>query len=201
MKLYSVIVLYKNPTTSKATILKSAAELSSFSFFYRKNAGEFMEATGKIIAERSAAPSRSSVRENEYMIHCYVRHDNLTGICITDEEYQQRVAFTLLNKALQDFADKIPSEQWPRIADTKDCKYERLPEWLAKWQNPSEADALTRVQDEVEETKIVLHSTMQSVLERGEKLDDLIKASESLSDQSKMFYTQARKMNKCCNWA
>lgn len=105
-----------------------------------------MEATGKIIAERSAAPSRSSVRENEYMIHCYVRHDNLTGICITDEEYQQRVAFTLLNKALQDFADKIPSEQWPRIADTKDCKYERLPEWLAKWQNPSEADALTRVQ-------------------------------------------------------
>ncbi len=55
-------------------------------------------------------------------------------------------------------------------------------------------------QDEVEETKVVLHKTMQSVLERGEKLDDLIKASESLSDQSKMFYTQARKMNRCCSW-
>lgn len=56
------------------------------------------------------------------------------------------------------------------------------------------------VKDEVEETKAVLHTTMQSVLERGEKLDDLIKASENLSDQSKMFYTQARKMNKCCSY-
>ena len=56
------------------------------------------------------------------------------------------------------------------------------------------------VQDEVEETKVVLHNTVQAVLERGEKMEDLIKASENLSDQSKMFYTQARKMNKCCNY-
>ncbi|VDK43299.1 unnamed protein product [Gongylonema pulchrum] len=41
---------------------------------------------------------------------------------------------------------------------------------------------------------------VQSVLERGEKLDDLVAASEGLSNQSKLFYTQARKMNKCCSW-
>lgn len=75
-----------------------------------------------------------------------------------------------------------------------------MPELLTKWQNPREADSLTRVQDEIEETKVVLHNTIQSVLERGEKLDDLVKASENLSEQSKMFYTQARKMNKCCSW-
>jgi len=71
---------------------------------------------------------------------------------------------------------------------------------LAKWQNPRDADAMTRVQEEVEETKIILHNTIQSVLERGEKLDDLVQKSEGLSAQSKMFYTSAKKMNKCCTW-
>lgn len=56
------------------------------------------------------------------------------------------------------------------------------------------------LKEEVEETKVVLHNTIQSVLDRGEKLDDLVAASEGLSNQSKLFYTQARKMNKCCSW-
>ncbi|CAK5077175.1 unnamed protein product [Meloidogyne enterolobii] len=114
--------------------------------------------------------------------------------------YQSRVAFALLNKVLADFSDRIPQSSWALIQSERDCNYDQLPMFLTKWQNPREADALTRVQDEVEETKVVLHNTMQSVLERGEKLDDLIKASENLSDQSKMFYTQARKMNRCCNY-
>lgn len=63
-----------------------------------------------------------------------------------------------------------------------------------------QADALSRVQSEIDETKVVLHSTIAAVLERGEKLDDLVTKSDELSAQSKMFYTQAKKMNKCCTW-
>lgn len=66
-----------------------------------------MQFTAKIIAERSATPSRSSIKENEFMIHCFVRADNLAGVCVTDEEYQARVAFTMLNKLLQDFDSKV----------------------------------------------------------------------------------------------
>ncbi len=36
------------------------------------------------------------------------------------------------------------------------------------------------------------------VLERGEKLDDLVAKSSDLSTQSKMFYTSAKKQNSCC---
>ena len=40
--------------------------------------------------------------------------------------------------------------------------------------------------------------TIESVLERGEKLDSLVARSENLSAQSKMFYTTAKKQNSCC---
>ena len=39
---------------------------------------------------------------------------------------------------------------------------------------------------------------MQSLLDRGEKLDDLISKSEDLSMQSKSFYKTAKKTNSCC---
>ena len=42
------------------------------------------------------------------------------------------------------------------------------------------------------------HSTIEAVLERGEKLDDLVDKSEALSMQSKAFYKTARKTNSCC---
>lgn len=43
-----------------------------------------------------------------------------------------------------------------------------------------------------------LHKTIESVLERGEKIDSLVAKSDGLSAQSKMFYTQAKKQNSCC---
>ncbi len=73
-----------------------------------------------------------------------------------------------------------------------------------------------KIQKELDETKIVLHKTIESVLERGmpiripsisnamtehragEKIDSLVAKSDGLSAQSKMFYTQAKKQNSCC---
>ena len=45
---------------------------------------------------------------------------------------------------------------------------------------------------------IFQHNTIEAVLQRGEKLDDLVDKSEALSLQSKAFYKTARKTNSCC---
>ena len=41
------------------------------------------------------------------------------------------------------------------------------------------------------------HKTIESVLERGEKLDNLVERSNALSAQSKMFYKTAKKVCLC----
>lgn len=41
-------------------------------------------------------------------------------------------------------------------------------------QNPASADPIMKVQQELDETKIILHKTMESLMQRGEKLDDLV---------------------------
>lgn len=54
-------------------------------------------------------------------------------------------------------------------------------EAVLKYQDPSKADALFKVQQDLDETKIILHKTIESVLERGEKLDNLVSTCGSVA--------------------
>uniref|UniRef100_A0A803VNI3 YKT6 v-SNARE homolog n=1 Tax=Ficedula albicollis TaxID=59894 RepID=A0A803VNI3_FICAL len=123
----------------------------------------------------------------EYLCHVYVRSDGLAGVVIADNEYPQRVCFTLLDKVLDEFSRQVSKMDWPSGSPAT-ISYSALDGYLSKYQNPRDADPMTRVQAELDETKIILHNTMESLLERGEKLDDLVSKSEVLGAQSKAFY-------------
>ena len=136
MKIFCIYVLYKAPDSSgggQARILKSASDLSSFGFFQRGSVEEFMKFTSKIITERSSVGTRSSVKEQEYMAHVYVRADNLTAVLISDQEYPKRVAHTLLNKVMDEFGKVVASNQWPTLPEGT-ASYSELPILLSKYQ-------------------------------------------------------------------
>ncbi|CAL1291444.1 unnamed protein product [Larinioides sclopetarius] len=194
VKLYHVGVLYKNQ--SKAVCLCAASDLSSFGFFQRNSIKEFMNFTSQILVERCQPGSRMSVKEEAYMCHIFVKADNLAAALISDQEYPQRVAHTLLNKILQEFSSIHSPSSWTGGAKLVKIKFLHLVFLYKK--DPRKADSLMKIQDELDETKIILHNTVQAVLERGEKLDDLVVKSEELSLQSKTFYKTARKTNQCC---
>ncbi|XP_041981529.1 synaptobrevin homolog YKT6 [Aricia agestis] len=197
VRLYAIGVLYKG--VNSGTILKAAYDLQSFSFFQRSSVQEFMTFVSKTMVERTQQASRQSVKEGEYMLHVYVRADSLAGVLISDHEYPNRVAHTLITKFLDDFTAQVPAGNWATGNETT-IDFPILPQYLAKYQNPKEADALTKIQNDLDETKIILHDTIKAVLERGEKLDDLVAKSDSLSMHSKAFYKTAKKTNSCCNF-
>ncbi|XP_014250770.1 synaptobrevin homolog YKT6 [Cimex lectularius] len=197
MKLYALNVLFKG--VNSAIWLKTSYDLRTMSYFQRSSVQEFMAFVSKTIVERTQTATRQSVKDGEYMCHVYVRGDNLAGVILSDHEYPPRVAHTLLTKVLDEFSATVPQHLWPTAVESG-INFPQLPEYLAKYQNPKEADSMTKIQEELEETKIILHNTIGAVLERGEKLDDLVMKSESLSIQSKAFYKTARKTNSCCSY-
>ena len=62
----------------------------------------------------------------------------------------------------------------------------------------SKTDAMANIQTALDETKIILHNTMESVLKGGDKLCDFIEKSDFLSMLLKAFYWTAKKTNQCC---
>jgi synaptobrevin family protein YKT6 len=74
-----------------------------------------------------------------------------------------------------------------------------LESYLTKYQNPKEADAMTKIQTDIDETKIILHNAITGILKRGENLDAVVAMTKDLNTKSKMFYKTARKTNQCCH--
>ncbi|KAL5083565.1 palmitoyltransferase [Trichoderma cf. simile WF8] len=132
----------------------------------------------------------------DYTFHAYGRTEGICGIIISDHQYPALVAHQLLSKVVDEFLTKHPRSSWATGEPV--LPFPELKDYLEKYQDPQQADSIMKIQKELDETKIVLHKTIESVLQRGEKIDDLVAKSDGLSAQSKMFYQQAKKQNSCC---
>jgi synaptobrevin family protein YKT6 len=124
--------------------------------------------------------------DQDYTFHAYGRTEGVCGIIISDHQYPALVAHQVLGKVVDEFLTKNPRSSW--ATGEPQLLMPELKEYLSKYQDPQQADSIMKIQKELDETKIVLHKTIESVLQRGEKIDDLVAKSDGLSSQSKMFY-------------
>jgi hypothetical protein len=75
------------------------------------------------------------------------------AVIITDHEYPVRPAFSLLTKLLDEFTAKIPQSSF---SNPSSISFPDINTYLQKYQDPRQADNIMRVQQELDETKIVL---------------------------------------------
>lgn len=194
MKLHYIGVIRNEGTPSQELVCEK--ELSAYSRFTRQNYGEFMTVFAKTVAERTKPGQRQDVEQQDFTFHAYGRSEGVCGIIISDHAYPALVAHQLLSKVVDEFLEANPRSSW--ATGTPKIVMPQLKEYIDKYQDPHQADNILKIQKELDETKIVLHKTIESVLQRGEKIDDLVQKSDGLSSQSKMFYQQAKKQNSCC---
>ncbi|KAL0958920.1 hypothetical protein HGRIS_014236 [Hohenbuehelia grisea] len=156
MKIFSVSVVLA-PPSAPCTVLSNGQDLSSFSFYQKGSVGEFMNFMSRTVAERTPQGQRQSVQENNYTAHVYNRGgaEQLAAVIVTDHEYPVRPAFSLLTKVLDEFTAKVPQSQF---SNPSSISFPDINTYLAKYQDPSQADAIMKVQQELDETKIVLVS-------------------------------------------
>ena len=88
----------------------------------------------------------------DYVFYAFSSTKGLTGIIICDEEYPQRVAFSLLNKIIDECLIKFPKDSWK----TGRINYPELKGYLIKYQDPKQADQIMKVQEQLDETKLVM---------------------------------------------
>lgn len=134
VKLYALSVFYKSATEAK--LLKTAYDLSSFSFFQRGSVQEFISFASKTIVERTPLCARQSVKQDVYLCHVYVRSDNLSG------EFNWifrdfKVKFSIKNYFCS-CSDSWPWISRPRCSHTNNQSLRRFycknfPGSMAKW--------------------------------------------------------------------
>ncbi|KAJ2725049.1 palmitoyltransferase [Coemansia sp. Benny D115] len=186
---------------AQSLVLNSVVDLSSFSFFQRSSVEEFLNFFTVTIAERTPAKGRQSVPSNEngeYVIHVMRGTGDLCVTVTTDKEYPHLVAHSLAGKVLDDFTRRYTPQQAGAATRTNELSFPELADYFEKYQDPKQADNILRVQQELEQTKIVMHKTIEGLLDRENKLNSLVDRSSQLSSYSKAFYKTAKKTNSCC---
>jgi len=178
-------------------ILTQASDLSSFSYFQRGTMAQFITFAFRQFCKTAEPGTRTGTRHEGQMIHVYVRADGLGAAAMVDTDYPDRVIYTLLSQMLDDFTAQYQT-QWQGQSADNSMPLAGLDATLKKYQDPAEADKLMAIQKDLDQTKAIMHDTIESALQRGVKLDDLIEKSGDLSASSKMFYKTAKKQNSCC---
>ncbi|KAI0972749.1 putative snare protein [Xylaria arbuscula] len=215
MKVYYIGVLRVASNESEndkqyAFDIATEKNLRDFGFLSRTPVSEFMTTFAKVVAAGTRPGQRQDVEQQDNTFHAYARTEGVCGVIITDYEYPALVAHQLLSKVTDEFLTAHPSSTWKAANPTSDTFSEtvtmpqsvdmpQLKEYIVKYQDPHQADSIMKIQKELDETKIVLHKTIESVLQRGEKIDDLVEKSNDLGAQSRIFYKNAKKQNSCCS--
>ena len=139
-----LLILYLNSYITFTNLIGSVREMITF--------------FNKTICKRTTPGQRQSVQNEEYYVHVFMRSDGLCATATCDSEYPPRVAFSLLGKITEDFDAAIPT--WKTEVRNEAIVWPALETMLAKYQDPASADQIMKIQKNLDETRDVLHQTI-----------------------------------------
>ena len=142
-----------------------------------------------------------TLENNNYICYCWTTTDGISATAVTDKEYPERGAFTLLYNVIMEFRDWAqPQGILDNVTADMKVNWPALERFLRDWQDPTQADKLMKVEKQLFDVTEIMKKNLQDLMDRGESIDQLMDKSKDLNQQSVQFYRSAKKTNsKCCN--
>ena len=88
--------------------------------------------------------------------------------------------------------------KWLEMDENQITDFKELKESIINYQDPKQADKIYSINKQLDETLDVMKKNIDKVLDRGVKIEELVKKSKDLSYTSKQFYKNSKNLNRCC---
>ena len=183
MHLYSVL-LYD---TNYSLIYKNF-NLSEFYFFVRSRIENAIIEIANVVIKNSNQEKFYQITEKleDKTFHIYIYfHKDRHYIALTDDKYPANV--------IMEFLKELTDNEYNEYNE-----YTKYQELWQKYQDPVSVSKILQVKIQLEATKVTMLDSIDKVLERGDKIEDLIKKTDELEDISIKFKANATKLNSCC---
>ena len=135
-----------------------------------------------------------------------------SGICyltLTDRGYNKRLAFLFLEEISRDFVNYLTMEhgdEWQKRVDTVGRQYafikfdQSIQKKRREYSDPNSSANMRRLNDDLASIHNVMRKTIDDVLDRGNKLDDVSEMSKNLANESKQYKWGAKKLSAMALW-
>ena len=198
MTLLSIIIGKKSNSIENTILLSASFYLNDYYYFQKKGIKEFCIFTARNTIFFSKHNQLENINYKEFYITILRKSKNL-AVCIilNKQDYPINVLNRLIHKIYIDYENQY-SNKWQEIYSDFSLPLKELDEKIILYQDPIKADKFHQINHQLEETKKIMYKNIDKILERGIKIDELVKKSKDLSLTSKKFYKQSKKFNRCC---
>ena len=181
----------------KNTIIHSISYyLEDYYFFQINSIKEMCNFVSRTIMFKNKPGMLQKINHDRYLVYSVTKFNGLCAVAILDSEYPQNVMIRFLNKIMFDFTTEYGNIIINFKTDYK-LQLSTLDKLIIEYQDPKK-DKFHKINTELDETKIIMHKSIDKILDRGEKIENLVQRSKDLSKSSKRFFKTSRKFNRCC---
>jgi hypothetical protein len=175
MKLYGLLIYNTNHQ-----LVYDNYNLDDVFFMFRSKIQEGIKNFTSKLVTIAEKDNYYQVNENrgdvEMSVHFFKYH-----IAITSPDYPRHAIYQLFNVLMSNNFDK----------GTTDSLF-------TAYQDPVKISNILKTKKEIDETKVILLDSIEKLLERGEKIDNLVDKTEELVRLSEQFRIKAEDLNSCC---
>jgi len=195
VRLVSLAVCRVDTNESKTYVLCQETDLSGM-LFGKQNLREICRFIARETSSQMKYNVMASLEYKQNYIHCMKELDNLSYIAITDNDYPSLAAHGVLRTVSREFHSTVDEKTYETATDDS-INFPYLSKCLQTYKQPPE-DKIELIEKEIDKSKQIITDSIEKVLANMEKLDDLVAKSNDLSEQSRIFYKNSKKLNRCC---
>lgn len=166
---------------------------------YAVYSGNFDEVTNEIL-RKVDRDGKLTYTHDKYLFH-YIASDMITYLCICDEDFPRSKAFAFLSDIMQRFGRQYGTTAKTALPYAMNSDFSKVLQTRMRYytENP-ESGTITKVQSEIDDLKQIMVKNIDSLSERGERIELLVNKAEDLTNQSTQFQRQSRDLRRAMFW-
>jgi len=161
--------------------------------------GNFTQYTNLLLQKIQQPNEQKSCMTDSYGFH-YKVTNGLTVLCLAELNCDRSLCFRYLADVTRLFLERFGDRWESAIAFSLNNDFEGTLKRKMFEYNTSGDDKISRIKDSLDSTKNIMVQNIETVLNRGEKLEVLVEKAEDLNDTSMTFRDSARTLKNQMFW-
>ncbi|CAG0916171.1 unnamed protein product [Notodromas monacha] len=153
---------------------------------YASCVGNFQEVIDQILPRIPPDDSKLTYSHGNFLIH-YVAEDGIVYLCITDDDFERSRAFLFLGEIKKRFQVTYGPRALTALPFAMNSEFSRvLANEMKHFSDSKDVDTISKVQGELDELKDIMVQNIDSLAQRGERLELLVNKAEDLSSSVRL---------------
>jgi vesicle-associated membrane protein 7 len=159
---------------------------------------EISQTVRQQVLPKTQSQSKVTFEAQQRKYHVLRNTNGTVFLAVADAAYATRLAYSMLEKISGSFLQCYRDSSQQTAANCS--SYSRNIKTEVEFYNGPQADKLKKLQSDIDGVKDVMLQNLDVVIQRGDKIDNLVEKSGNLAAESDTFFTQSNTLKKKMWW-